>query len=95
MDAPAMYKQLDDYRSGKRFWGEMQGIAKALSPQDSADAAAYFAGLSTEPAAIGDQQFSLREEGPLIAGGLQNSDMPERSLARSEICHLCRDAFGL
>jgi cytochrome c553 len=44
MDAAVIYKQLDDYRSGKRPWGVMSAIAAALSPQDSADVAAYFAG---------------------------------------------------
>jgi cytochrome c553 len=43
MDAAVTYKQLDDYRSGKRLWGVMGALAKALSAQDSADAAAYFA----------------------------------------------------
>src|SRR4030088_3242055 len=43
MDAAAIYKQLDDHRSGKRLWGVMGAIAKALSAQDSADVAAHFA----------------------------------------------------
>jgi cytochrome c553 len=94
MDAAALYKQLDDFRSGKRLWGVMQGIAKALTPQDAADAAAYFAGLSKE--ALGRQQFPLREEEPLIAGGLQTSDPaarlayvgdPRRTIAPCASCH--------
>ncbi len=44
MDSAVIYKQLDDYRSGKRLWGVMGAIAAALSDQDSADVAAYFAG---------------------------------------------------
>lgn len=96
MDAPAIYKQLDDFRSGKRLWGVMQAIAKALSPQDSADVAAYFAGLSREPAAIGNQQFTLSEEEPLTARGLQKSDPasrlvyvgdPHRTIAPCAACH--------
>jgi cytochrome c553 len=43
MDPAVIFKQLDDYRSGKRLWGVMGAIAKALSTQDSADVAAYFA----------------------------------------------------
>jgi cytochrome c553 len=94
MDAATLYKQLDDFRSGKRLWGVMQGIAKALSPQDSADAAAYFAGPSRE--AIGRQQFPLRQEEPLVAGGLQKSDPaarlvyvgdPRRTIAPCASCH--------
>ena len=44
MDAAVIYKQLDDYRSGHRTWGAMNELGKALSLQDSADVAAYFAG---------------------------------------------------
>jgi cytochrome c553 len=43
MDAAVIFKQLADYRSGKRSWGVMNGIAKALTVQDSANVAAYFA----------------------------------------------------
>ena len=43
MDPAVIFKQLDDYRSGKRLWGVMGAMAKALSTQDSADVAAYFA----------------------------------------------------
>jgi cytochrome c553 len=96
MDAPAIYKQLDDFRSGKRQWGVMEAIAKALSPEDSADVAAYFAGLASEPAAIGHQQFPLREEEPLVAGGVQKNDPtaklvyagdPRRTIAPCAACH--------
>jgi hypothetical protein len=31
MNPAAIYKQLDDYRSGKRLWGAMSAIATALS----------------------------------------------------------------
>jgi len=41
MDAAVIFKQLADYRSGKRSWGVMNGIAKALTVQDSANVAAY------------------------------------------------------
>ena len=43
MNSAVIYKQLDDYRSGKRLWGVMSAIATALTDQDSADVAAYFA----------------------------------------------------
>jgi len=43
MEAAAIYKQLNDYRSGKRLWGVMSAMAGALSDQDSADVAAWFA----------------------------------------------------
>jgi cytochrome c553 len=94
MDAAALYKQLEDFRSDKRPWGVMQGIAKALSPQDSADAAAYFADLSKE--ALERQQLPLRQEEPLVAGGLEKSDLavrliyigdPRRTIAPCASCH--------
>src|SRR5260370_35474083 len=43
MNSAVIYKQLDDYRSGKRLWGVMSALATALTDQDSADVAAYFA----------------------------------------------------
>jgi cytochrome c553 len=43
MDAAVIYKQLDDYRAGKRSWSAMNGIAQALSQQASADVAVYHA----------------------------------------------------
>jgi cytochrome c553 len=39
-------KQLDDYRSGKRSSTIMKSLAEALSDQDVADLAAYFASLA-------------------------------------------------
>jgi cytochrome c553 len=43
MDAASLYKQINDYRSGKRLWGVMSAMARALSDQDSADVAVWFA----------------------------------------------------
>jgi cytochrome c553 len=45
MDAAVIYKHLDDYRSGKRLWGVMSAIATALTAQEPADVAVYFASL--------------------------------------------------
>ena len=39
------YKQLDDYRSGKRVWGVMSAIATALTAQDEMHAAAAYYGV--------------------------------------------------
>jgi cytochrome c553 len=38
-----IFKQLDDFRAGKRSNGVMSAIAQALTMQNSADVAAYFA----------------------------------------------------
>src|SRR4029077_325856 len=42
MDGAAIYKQLDDFRVGKRPWGAMNAIAQALSLQVSAYVGAFF-----------------------------------------------------
>jgi len=43
MEAVTVYKQLDDFRAGKRSSGVMSAIASALTARNSADVAAYFA----------------------------------------------------
>jgi cytochrome c553 len=49
MDGAVIYKQLNDYRSGKRLWGVMSAMAAALTEQDSADVAAWFAHRADGP----------------------------------------------
>lgn len=90
MDAAAIYKQLDDYRSGKRFWGVMGAIAQALSPQDSADVAAYFSsqagGLPALHAdRIPESGRSLRESDPVKR--LVFAGDPERAIPPCSACH--------
>jgi cytochrome c553 len=90
MDAAVIYKQLDDFRSGHRSWGAMNAIGQALSLQDSADVAAYFAiqpgGL---PADTGDRVpepgRSLRESDP--ARRLVFAGDPGRSIPPCSACH--------
>jgi cytochrome c553 len=55
MDATVIYKQLGDYRTGKRLWGVMSAMASALSDQDSADVAAWFSHrLDRQPPVAGE-----------------------------------------
>src|SRR5208282_533910 len=66
MDSAVIFKQLDDYRSGRRLWGVISAMAKSLSPQNSADVAAYFAAQRDGSPAIGSNRMpksgrSLRE----------------------------------
>jgi cytochrome c553 len=63
MDRAAIFKQLDDYRSRKRLWGVMGAIVKALSTQDSADVAAYFAGRPNGLVGIAHEGSLQRENG--------------------------------
>jgi cytochrome c553 len=90
MDAAALYKQLDDYRSGKRLWGVMGAMAKALSAQDSADVAAYFAaqpgGLPTLSGnRVPESGRSLREADP--AKRLVFAGDPQRGIPPCSACH--------
>ena len=90
MDAAVTYKQLDDYRSGKRLWGVMGALAKALSAQDSADAAAYFAAQPNGLPALGGSRMpergrSLRESDP--AKRLVFAGDPRRGIPPCAACH--------
>jgi cytochrome c553 len=45
----AIYKQLDDFKSGARSNGLMAGVVQSLTDDQMADAAAHFAALSRGP----------------------------------------------
>jgi cytochrome c553 len=60
MDAAVIYKELDDFRAGKRWWGAMNGIGHALSPEASADVAAYFASRNTSPEPFAGEEGRVR-----------------------------------
>jgi cytochrome c553 len=90
MDSAVIYKQLDDYRSGKRLWGVMGAMAKSLSAQDSADVAAYFAAQQDGLPAIGSNRVpesgrSLREADP--AQRLVFAGDPQRGIPPCSACH--------
>jgi cytochrome c553 len=90
MDAAVIYKQLDDYRSGKRLWGVMNGIATALTVQDSADVATYFAGRQDGlPPIVGEgvpqSGRSLRQSDPTIR--LIFAGDPGRGVPPCAACH--------
>jgi len=90
MDAASTFKQLSDYRSGKRLWGVMGAIAKALTVQDSADVAAYFATRT------GQLQANLPEHIPQGGRAFRQSDPAarlalagdqQRGIAPCSACH--------
>jgi cytochrome c553 len=90
MDSAVIYKQLDDYRSGKRLWGVMGAIATALTVQDSADVAAYFGGRTDglPPLAgegIPESGRSLRQSDPTIR--LVFAGDPKRGVPPCAACH--------
>jgi cytochrome c553 len=76
LPAEAVYKELDDYRSGKRQNPLMQAMAAHLSDENVADLAAYFAGL---PAALSKTDAA---EPALVTLG-----SPMRSIAPCAACH--------
>jgi cytochrome c553 len=71
MDAAAIYKQLDDFRSKKRLWDVMNGMAAALTVQDLVDVAKYFAGRTAGLPPVGGEGLpeaghSLRQSDPVV-----------------------------
>lgn len=90
MEAAVIYKQLEDYRTDKRLWGVMGAMAKALSAQDSADVAAYFAsrpgGLPvTQGARVPESGRSLRQKDPAMR--LVFAGDPKRGIPPCSACH--------
>jgi cytochrome c553 len=90
MNAAAIYKQLDDFRSGKRLWGVMGAIATTLSDQDSADVAAYFAHRPSGLAQVAGEGMpeggrSLRQRDPALR--LVFAGDPERGIPPCAACH--------
>jgi cytochrome c553 len=90
MEAAALFKQLADYRSGRRSWGVMNAIAKALTVADAADVAAYFAGRS------GGLQADSGVRLPHGGRAFQQTDVgarlvfagdPQRGIAPCSACH--------
>jgi cytochrome c553 len=89
LDRLVLYKQLDDFRSGTRSSDIMAAIAQSMSPQDSADVAAYYS-----------SKYGLLKDGgerPLRSNsGFHNSDPiqkliyagdPKRGIAACAACH--------
>jgi cytochrome c553 len=90
MDSTVIYKQLDDYRSGKRLGGVMSAIATALTEQDSADVATYFAsrGGGLQPVAgegVPESGRSLRQRDPTLR--LVFAGDPRRGIPPCAACH--------
>jgi cytochrome c553 len=90
MDAAAMYKQLDDFRSNKRLSDVMNGMAAALTDRDLLDAAAYFAGRTVGLAPIGGEGIpeagrSLRQSDSAIR--LVFAGDPVRGIPPCSACH--------
>jgi cytochrome c553 len=90
MDSTVIYKQLSDYRSGKRLWGVMSAMASALTDQDSADVAAWFAHRGDGQAPVAGEGapqsgHSPRQDDPIVQ--LVFAGDPGRGLPPCAACH--------
>ncbi|MBV8192238.1 MAG: c-type cytochrome [Alphaproteobacteria bacterium] len=90
LDRTVIFKQLDDYRSGKRLWGVMSAIATALSAEDSANVAAWFASrtgglLPVRNEGLPENVRSLRQTDPALR--LVFAGEPTRGIPPCGACH--------
>lgn len=65
-NAKYIYKQLQDFKSGRRLNASMQGMVLPLTEQDMADVAAYF---SEQKAGVGQAKPDLVKKGEKIYRG--------------------------
>jgi cytochrome c553 len=89
IDRLVLFKQLEDFRSGTRISGPMSAIAQTLTPQQSADVAAYYSSLPGIPQ-------SAAEGAPMSGRSFRNKDAtarlifagdPKRGIAACSACH--------
>jgi len=90
MDRLVVWKQLDDFRSGKRNSRVMQPIANSLSAQDSADVAAYYWLMPIAPDPQDDRAFPQPLSDPklgAVAVRLITAGDGTRGLPPCQACH--------
>lgn len=90
MDRLAFWKQLEDFRSGKRVSPIMQTIAGVLSEQDSADLAAYYSMLPDSADPQDNRSFPQRRSPPenvSVAARLVTLGDGERGIPPCQACH--------
>lgn len=90
MDAEVIYKELDDFRAGKRDGGAMNAVAAALSADDSANVAAFFASrtgglLPIAGESLPEGGHSLRQSDPALR--LVFAGDPQRGIPPCSACH--------
>jgi cytochrome c553 len=81
--AAAIYKQLEDYRSGKRQHAVMGVFVRQLSPQDLLDLATHFSALPTSFAPGAE----IRHSGDELVYRLVANGDPKRGIASCVACH--------
>jgi cytochrome c553 len=90
IDRLVLYKELADYRSEKRLFGPMSAIAQSLTPQESADVAAFFSTLPGIPRTSDDDSRdvrvrSYRAKDPTVR--LVYAGDPQRGIPGCATCH--------
>jgi cytochrome c553 len=89
LDPLVLYKQLDDFRSGTRLSSPMSAIAQALTVQQYADLAVYFASLPGLPESRGERptrsHSSYRNPDPVQR--LIYAGDPKRGISACASCH--------
>lgn len=79
-NARYIYKQLQDFKAGRRVNASMQGMVLPLADQDMADVAAYFSG---QKSGVGQAKPDLVKKGERIYRG----GNPKTGLAACAGCH--------
>jgi cytochrome c553 len=90
LDRKYIWKQLDDFRDGKRKSEVMHRIASALSSSDSADVAAYFSVLPNTPDAQFGASFpqSMQDASLAdVARRMLSVGDPNRGIPPCQACH--------
>lgn len=90
MDRLVIWKQLEDFRSGKRSSRVMQPVASSLSMEDSADVAAYYGMMPIFSDPQDDRAFPQPISDPrheAVAGRLIVSGDGSRGLPPCQACH--------
>jgi cytochrome c553 len=90
MERLVIWKQLEDFRSGKRSSHVMQPIANSLTLQDSADVAAYYWMMPIFSDPQDDRAFPQPLSDPrheAVAGRLIGSGDGSRGLPPCQACH--------
>lgn len=90
MDRLVVWKQLDDFRAGKRSSPVMQPIANSLSLEDTADVAAYYWMMPIAPDPMDDRAFPQPLPDPkheAVAVRLITAGDGSRGLPPCQACH--------
>ena len=90
LDREYIWKQLDDFRDGKRKSEIMHRMASALSSRDSADLAAYFSLLPNTPDAQFNESFPQAMQDATLSDAARimlSVGDPNRGIPPCQACH--------